>query len=398
LSTLGIIVTIAAFAAIIVFHEFGHFVIAKLARIPVYEFALGFGRPVLLAFKWHGTQYSLRPVPVGGFVRIAGMEPDEDVPNGFDKKSTITRVGVIAAGAGMNFVLAIIIFWIMGLVFGSVTGVTSRIARVLPNTPAATAGLQPGDVLVSATAVAAEASPLAVRTVPAPAHPMKLEALRAAILSHPDQPIELIAKRGKSYLALRIVPAAEKQQELRPVGGRPLEPDLLTGFLRRLGVVVPTGKSRLVTTTVGRVGVVFTDVRKPNGLVKSVRDGFVGVYETTSALVGALLGTLLGRLPAAVGGPVQVGEMMTESFSLGWSQFLWLAAFISVNIGVINLLPIPALDGSRIVFLVIEGIRRRPLDRRKEAIVHLVGFALLLVLLALVTFKDIVQIVSKHNG
>jgi len=391
-------VTIAAFAAIIVFHEFGHFIIAKLARIPVYEFALGFGRPVLLAFTWHGTQYSIRPVPIGGFVRIAGMEPDEDVPNGFDKKPTITRVGVIAAGAGMNLVLAIIIFWIMGLAFGRITGQTTRIARVLANTPAAAAGLQPGDVLLSVTPVPAGPERLAVKSVPAPPHPMKLEALRAAIVSRPDKPIELVAKRGKSYLALRIVPAAVKQQDLRPVGKRPPKPGLLTRLLARLGVPVPTGKSRLITTTEGRIGVVFTDIRKPNGFLNSVRDGFVGVYATTSVLVGALLGTVLGRLPAAVGGPVQVGEMMTESFQLGWSQFLWLSAFISVNIGVFNLLPIPALDGSRIVFLIIERIRRRPLDRRKEAIVHLVGFALLLVLLALVTFKDIAQIVSKHNG
>jgi regulator of sigma E protease len=399
LSTVAIIVTIGVFAAIIVFHEFGHFIMAKLAGIPVYEFALGFGRPVLLSFKWRGTQYSLRPIPVGGYVRIAGMEPDENVPNGFDKKPIIARLAVIAAGAGMNFVLAIILFWIMGLAFGKVTGYTTELARVMSGTPAAAAGLQVGDKLVFAEPIAPEAAKAAVRAVSSPPQPMSLESLRKVISGRPGKPIELVVKRGRGYLAFRITPAAEQQQELQEVGGRhPRPAGLLTRFLRLLHVRVPPGKTRIVTKTVGLIGVVFEDIRASKGFLDSVRDGFVDAYQTTATLIGALVLTVVGKLPPAVGGPVQIGEIMTESFRVGWAQFLMWSALISVNVGVINLLPIPALDGSRLVFIIIEGIRRRPIDRRKEAIVHLVGFALLLMFLAFVTFRDVVQLINKHYG
>jgi regulator of sigma E protease len=145
---MSILLTIALFALIIVFHEFGHFAIAKLAGMRVYEFALGFGRPVLMSFKRRGTQYSLRPVPIGGYVRIAGMEPDEDVPDGFDKKPILSRLAVIASGSGMNFLLAVLLFWFIGVAFGKVVGQSAQLARVLPDTPAAVAGLAPGDKLL----------------------------------------------------------------------------------------------------------------------------------------------------------------------------------------------------------------------------------------------------------
>jgi len=399
-TALPIILTIAVFAAIIVFHEFGHFVAAKLSGIPVYEFALGFGRPILLSFKWRGTQYSLRPIPIGGYVRIAGMEPDEDVPNGFDKKPVLSRLAVIASGAGMNFVLAIIIFWTMGMVFGKVVGHTSEVSRVAANSPAAHAGIQPGDVLISAASLQPGKAPAAVAMVAVPPQKLSLEALRDVISHRPNQPIKLVIQRGKSYLALRIVPQGEKGQEPEVTGGaKPRSRStILDRIMKPFGLEVPRGKVRMVTRTVGRIGVVFAGVSKRPGFLESVGDGFVEVYDTTVTLVGALVLTVLGKLPAAVGGPVQIGEIMTESFRVGWQQFLLWSALISINVGVINLLPIPALDGSRIVFIIIGGIRRRPIDRRKEAIVHFVGFALLLLLLALVTYKDVAQLVTNHFG
>jgi regulator of sigma E protease len=403
-TALAIILTIAVFAAIIVFHEFGHFIAAKLAGMPVYEFALGFGRPILLSFKWHGTQYSLRPIPIGGYVRIAGMEPDEDVPNGFDKKPVVSRLVVIASGAGMNFVLAIIIFWIMGMVFGKVVGQTSAVSRIADNSPAAHAGIQPGDVLISAAPLPLSKTIPMVTTVAAPPRKMTLEALRDVISHRPNQPIELVIQRGKSYLALRIVPRPEKQQEMETIPGtesrgrHPLLNRVSRAFQRVFKLQVPAGKSRIVTRTVGLIGVVFAEVNKRPRFLESIADGFREVYYTTATLVGALLLAIFGKVPAAVGGPVQIGEIMTESFRIGWRQFLFWSALISVNVGVINLLPIPALDGSRLVFITIGGIRRRPIDPRKEAIVHLVGFALLLLLLVLVTCRDVAQLVTNHFG
>jgi regulator of sigma E protease len=374
-SAIPILFTIALFAAIIVFHEFGHFVAAKLAGIPVYEFALGFGRPVLLSFKFRQTQYSLRPIPIGGYVRIAGMEPDEDVPNGFDKKPIPARLAVIGAGAAMNFVLAIVVFWVMGLIFGKVIGHTTEVRRVVPHNPAAIAGIRPGDVLVFARSVPLGKPVPAVQPVPAPPQHMKLEALRAVISNRPDMPISLTVRRGDKYLAFHLVPRAEDQQELKESR---------------------SGKGRLVTHTVGLIGVVFADITKPQSFFESVSAGFNDVYLTTRTLIVVLFKTVIGQLPAAVGGPIQIGAIMTEAFEIGWRQFLFWSALISINIGVLNLLPVPALDGSRLVFIMVEGIRRRPIDRRKEAIVHLIGFALLVLLLVVVTFKDIMELVAKR--
>ena len=376
-SSVPIILTIALFALIIVFHEFGHFVMAKLSGIPVYEFALGFGRPVLLSFKRRETQYSLRPFLIGGYVRIAGMEPDEDVPNGFDKKPVLARLAVIASGSGMNFVLAVIIFWIMGMVFGRVVGHTTAIGRVMPGTPAAAAGLQVGDALVFAKPVPLGRPTAEVKAVAKPAHKMSLEELRQVISSRPDMPIRLVAQRGRNYLAFHIVPRPEQEQELQQLR---------------------SGKSRIITRTVGLIGIVFADVTKPQSFIQSVADGFVEVYGTTKALIVALAMTIMGKLPPAVGGPLQITDIMADAARAGWRQFLLWSALISVNVGVINLLPVPALDGSRLGFIIIGGVRRRPIDRRKEAIVHLIGFALLLLLLALVTYKDLVHLIDKYLG
>ncbi len=373
----AILLTIALFALIIVFHEFGHFIVAKLSGMPVHEFSLGFGRPVLLSFERGETRYCVRPIPIGGFVRIAGMEPDEDVPNGFDKKPIWSRLGVIASGSGMNFVLAVLLFWIIGMVFGKIVGDSTRLASVLPGTPAAAAGLVPGDTLVYAEpAPVIEAGP-AVSPAAAPRKKMSTQQLRSVIGSRPDVPVRIVILRHGKYIAFRMSPRSERE----------------VTYERQ-----PGGKLQVVMETIGRIGVVFASITTPMGFWESVESGFVSVYVTTAVLIKGLVGMIIGKLPADVGGPVGVADLMANAARHGWRQFLFWSALISINVGVINLLPVPALDGSRLVFIAIAGIRRRPIDKRKEAIVHLVGFALLLLLLVLVTLKDIVRLIDKYAG
>ncbi|HUT73776.1 MAG TPA: M50 family metallopeptidase [Armatimonadota bacterium] len=374
---MSVLLTLALLALIILFHEFGHFVVAKLAGMAVYEFSLGFGHPVLLSFKRGGTQYALRPVPIGGFVRIAGMEPDEDVPHGFDKKPVWARLAVIASGSGMNLVLAVILFWVIGLVFGEVVGSSTSLARVLPGTPAAVAGLHPGDTLVDAGPVAVTAPEVRAAPTSKPSRQMSVEQMHDFISGRPDMPMRLVVKRGDRYLAYHLTPREEKVEDLEPT---------------------PDGPGRVVLRPVGRIGVVFADITRPMGFWKSIKSGFVGAYEMTAVMLRLLMGMVGGKVPAAVGGPLQIADLMSDAVRVGWRQFLLWSAVISINIGVINLLPIPALDGSRLVFIAIEGIRRRPIDKRREAIVHLVGFALLLLLLALVTLKDIAHLIDKYVG
>lgn len=348
-----ILPTILIFALIIVFHEVGHFLVAKACRIPVHEFSLGFMRPILFQRKWRGTAYSIRAVPLGGFVHIAGMEPGEDDPNGFDKKSKSARFAVLFAGPFMNFVLAALLFWVVGISYGVGVGVTNTIQHVIPGTPAEHAGLRVGDRLVS------------VRGVSGP-----VDKLRDQIQKSPGKRIWIEVKRKGRAVRIAIVPAAREALETTDHGHRIVK--------------------------VGTIGIVFRAKTRPMGLGESLIEGVRTTYLETRMMVALLAETVVGELPLKVGGPVRIVHEMVEAANVGWVNFLMISAFLSLNIGFVNLLPFPALDGSRLMFLVVEAVRRRPIDKRREAIVHLVGFAILLLVIALLMFQDIVYLVKKQ--
>jgi len=337
---------------IILFHELGHFIVAKRAGMPVREFSIGFGRPILLQVRRGETRYSLRPFPLGGFVSIAGMEPGDDDPQGFDQHPLWRRIAVIFAGPLMNLVLAALIFIAMGLVFGKVVGQTREIATVLPGKPAAQAGIKPGDTLVS---VAGRKG--------------NVERLRKVIATHAKQPLEVVVRRGDRTLHFRVTPIGQEQETFEPKQ--------------------PGGKPVYQKKTVGVIGIVFANRTVPMGILESLYVGVADTVALTAGMVKVLVLTVTGQLPAQVGGPVRIAYEMSQASQLGWLSFLNLAAILSVNIGFLNLLPIPALDGSRIAFLLLEGIRRRPIDRRKEALIHLVGLAVLMALVLFVTVHDV---------
>lgn len=349
-----VLATVLIFGLIIVFHELGHFIVAKAFKMRVHEFSVGFGRPILWQRKCGDTAYSLRAVPLGGFVRIAGMEQGEDVPDGFDKHSIPRRFLVIFSGSFMNFVLAALLFWVIGLTFGKTVGVTNRIERVLPDTPAAKAGLRPGDRIV---AVAGKRG--------------KVEVLRKQIQDHPGAPITVVVDRS----------------------GREVEFSLVTMVKEALE---ETESGALRTTRVGAIGIVFESKRAPRGFYESLKVGVLTTYDKTRLMIRVLLATIRRDLPLQVGGPVRIVHEMVEAANVGWVNFLSLSAFLSLNIGFINLFPFPALDGSRLVFLGVEAVRRRPIDPRKEALVHLVGFAILILLIVVVLYQDILYLVRRQ--
>jgi len=348
-----ILPAILIFALIIVFHELGHFLVAKACRIPVHEFSLGFMRPILFQRKWGGTTYSIRAVPLGGFVRIAGMEPDEEDPNGFDKKSKSARFAVLFAGPFMNFVLAALLFWVVGISYGINIGVTNAIQRVIPGTPAQHAGLRAGDRLIS------------VASVTGP-----VDKLRQQIQKNAGKRIWMEVRRSGRAIRIAIVPAPKEALETTDHGYR--------------------------VVTVGSIGIVFRAKTRSMGLGESLFEGVRTTYLETRMMVALLAETVVGKLPLKVGGPVRIVHEMAEAANVGWVNFLMLSAFLSLNIAVVNLLPFPALDGSRLMFLVVEAVRRKPIDKRREAIVHLVGFAILLLVIALLMFQDIVYLVNKQ--
>ncbi|MGI9952019.1 RIP metalloprotease RseP [Moorellaceae bacterium AZ2] len=327
------------FSLLIVAHELGHFLVAKRAGIKVEEFAIGMG-PALAQFKRGETLYSLRMLPLGGFNRMAGMEgQDQDEPRGFNRQPVPVRMAVIAAGSGMNFLLAVALFIFVFMVLGIPVD-KNIIGRVEPGRPAASAGLQPGDRVISINGVPVDSWTAMVRE---------------------------INQRPEEDLTLEI----EREGQRMTVSVR---------------------SERDPGTGVGLIGIGPSWERQ--GLWRSLYLGFSQAVRITAAIVVSLIEMLTGKVAPDVVGPVGIVQMVGQAASFGLANVLSFTAVLSLDLGLINLLPIPALDGSRLVFLTWEGIRGRPIDPAKENIIHLIGFALLMGLLLLITYRDLIRLFS----
>jgi len=351
IGTVGILIV---FGLIISLHEFGHFIVGKLSGMAVQEYSLGFG-PALWSRTFRGTLYALRIIPLGGYVRIAGMEvEEEDHPDGFDKKPFPARFLTILAGSAMNFVLAMVVLIILGMAIGIPTeGNQAIIGAVQMDSPAAKAGILPGDRIIQVSGVAVDNAERAVKLIHT---------------SHP--PIAVTVERQGMDYHYSIEPTQLQTAERN-------------GFTLKL-------------STYQGIGVVLTSTVQRRGPLESIELGVLNVYDKTMWIIASLVSMSSGHVPlSGIGGPVKVAQVVYNASkgalisSEGMANFLSLLAFLSINIGFVNLLPIPALDGSRLLILVIEGIRRKPFDRQKEALVHLVGMILLLGLILLITYHDI---------
>lgn len=336
---LTVIAVVVVFGLLIFIHELGHFLMAKRAGILVHEFALGFG-PKLAGLRRGETVYTLRAVPLGGFVRFAGMDPREeeyDPTRSYKHKSVGRRMGVIAAGPLANFFLAAVLLAVVFMVQGQPTP-TTVVRTVLPDRPAAEAGLQPGDriLVVDGRQVG------------------NWEQLVAEISTRPGETLVLTVEREGRHLQLPVVPVDE--DGVGKIGFAPEIQPVRVGFFDALAG-----------------GVQYT-------------------VQITLLIISFLGQMITGHAPADVGGPVRIVAEIGTAAQLGLMPLLQLAAFLSINVGLFNLLPIPALDGSRLLFLSWEGLTRRPVNPEREGMFHLVGFALLLLLIVVITYNDIAQL------
>jgi regulator of sigma E protease len=339
-----------AFGLTIFVHEAGHFIAARLSRMTVHEFSIGFGRPLLFWFRRGGTQYSFRFWPFLSYVRIAGMEPGEDEPNGFYRKSRGRQAFVLGMGSTMNFLLAVAIFVFIGAVLGRPVERTSVVERVLRGTPAESVGLQAGDRLIGIDGDT----------------DLSLEAIQKQIMASPGVPLSLEIDREGERLSVPVTPRRETIQEL-------------------------DDNDRVVERVVGRVGIVFHQRMERLGIgasiVEGFRDTFLMIYLLTSHIFDLVQ---RWQAPALIG-PVGVVQTMYNEAKVSWAAFLFVFAAVTVSIGFLNLLPVPPLDGSRLLIVGLEAIRRKPFDKRKEMWLHLVGYALILTLFFVLTYKDILR-------
>jgi regulator of sigma E protease len=335
-------------------HELGHFLVAKRAGVSVLKFSLGFG-PKIAGFTRGGTEYLLSAIPLGGYVKMLGEDPKEEVADlerSFSAKPIGWRSLIILAGPGSNFLLAIAIFWVVFMV--GVPTLTTKVGEVMEGFPAREAGLLQGDRIA-----AIEGRPIE-----------KWEELAKQIHQSPGRPVRLTVEREGKRFDVTVAPKATKQknlfgeeQEIGLLGIAPAE-EFLT---ERTNPIAAFGKA---------------------------------VYKTydLSVLILITFGKLLqGVVPAkTIGGPLLVAQMAGEQARLGILNLLFFTALLSINLAILNLLPIPILDGGHLFFALIEAARGKPVSLKKREMAQQVGLVLLVALMIFAFYNDIFRLLGRQ--
>ena len=337
-----VVLALVLLGVLIIAHEFGHFLAARLCGIEVVEFSMGMGPLLLKKRSRRGTQFSVRLLPIGGFCQFYGEDEERDDPRAFNRQKLCKRALTVASGPLMNFLIAIVVI----ALYMSLLGLESIVPRVAEiEEPAMSAGLEVGDEIISVNGQQVSDTGM----------------IAQAISQSAGKTVELVVLREGEFVELSIEPFLDEE----------------------LGRY--------------RVGMTFAVERVRVPLPKSVPFACAYGAESVRAILDALVGILSsGQGADQVTGPVGtvagISDMTQEG---GIDVYLQLLAMVSVNLGVMNLLPIPGLDGSRLLFLLAEAIRRKPVRRELEGAIHAAGLILLMGLMVVLTYKDIVQIFVK---
>ncbi|MDQ0315549.1 RIP metalloprotease RseP [Amorphus orientalis] len=354
---------------VVFFHELGHFLVARWCGVAVRTFSIGFG-PEL--FGWEdrqGTRWRVAAVPLGGYVRFAGDENAASVPDhaeiarmspeeregSFFLKPVWQRAAIVAAGPFANFILAIAIFTVLFVTFGRPI-TQARVDEVQPESPAAVAGFEPGDVIVAIDGQTVEA----------------FSDVQRAVSGSGESALTFTVERGGERIDLTATP--EFREVADGFGG--------THRIGVLGIRRASDASQVETKTYSL----------PAAFTAGVGETWFIVDRTVSYISGVVTGR---ESPDQLGGPIRVAQVSGQVASIGIVALINLAAILSVSIGLINLLPIPMLDGGHLVFYGIEAARGRPLSERSQDIGFRIGLALVLMLMVFATFNDIRQIAGS---
>ncbi|MCA1009267.1 RIP metalloprotease RseP [Halobacillus halophilus] len=410
-----VIAFVLMFGLLVFVHEWGHLIFAKRAGMLAREFAIGFG-PKIFAFTKNETLYTIRLLPIGGYVRVAGEDPelvelkaghhvglefndqgkvnriivnnkskhpysrvieveradldhrlmiegyeiDEDERLAFEvdpkamfvmdeketqiapydrqfaSKSVPQRAMQLFAGPLMNFVLAIVLFMILGFIQG-VPSNQAVLGEIQEGSPAESSGLQKGDEVIAIDGESVSS----------------WEEFTTIVRSHPSEEIVITVERGGQTEQISVTPVTLENQDMK----------------------------------IGQVGVAQTF---EDSFFKKITFGFTQTYEWSSLILTNLGKLVTGQFSLdMLSGPVGIYDATDQVVKTGLTNFIMWTAILSINLGIVNLLPLPALDGGRLLFVGLEGVRGKPVDPQKEGIVHFIGFALLMLLMLLVTWNDI---------
>lgn len=330
------IMAILAFSLLVIIHELGHFTLAKLNGVKVHEFSLGMG-PKLFGIKGKETEYLIKAFPIGGYVKMEGEEEGSNDPRAFNNKTAGQKLSIVSAGAIMNLILAVVLFAIVGAVEGYVLPV---IGEVVPGSPAMKAGILVGDKITKVNSVNIE--------------------------RWDDFLSEMSVNKGES-LNIEVSRDSKVQQLLL----KPLMDEKENKFI---------------------IGIRVSNVREKMNLGESVIYGFNQTVSTAKQTFGFFGSLFKGQVSANdVGGPISIIRISGKAAEMGITSLMMLTAMLSVQLGIFNIIPFPALDGGWIFILLFEIISGKKLNESKVATANYIGFMFLMALMVLVVLKDIIS-------
>lgn len=340
-----VILTISIIAFLVLVHEWGHFKVARKVGVPVHEFSIGFGKKIF-GFRKDGVNFSLRIIPLGGYVRMAGEEKgDFDDPNGYNNCTPLQKIAVAAAGPFMNLIIAAVIFVLIYSIVGLAQPSSQPvIGDIIPGQPAEQAGLKAGDIVLQVNQNEVTSWQNLVSNIQA--------------CSDSGENIELLVQRNQEKLDISLTPVYSSEANKYIIG-------------------------------------VYNSVEfKSLGVWEALSMGFKQAYRLSVLILSGLGMLFTGNISSGdIAGPVGIANMVGTAAQGGWSYLLSFAAFLSINLAWLNLFPIPALDGSKILFAIIEAVRGKKIDPEKEGTIHLLGFMFLIGLIVFATYNDILRLI-----
>jgi regulator of sigma E protease len=353
-----IIATIVVLGILVFVHEFGHFLLAKLLKVRVDAFSLGFP-PKLLSKKIGETEYRLSVVPLGGYVKLFGENPDEEVPpelqpRSFSHHPLWHRALIVLAGPGFNLLFCVLALFVLFSISG-MPYLTTKVGDVKPDSPAAQAGLKRGDRVLTVGGNKVE----------------RWEELSYHIRQHGERPLTLTVARGDQVLTVSITP---KRMETTNIFGQKMS-----------AILIGVGSAN--DLAVEKVGV-----------FRAFGEGITYTYRIVVLTVVSIYKLIAQEIPVnTLGGPILIAQVAGQQAEQGVSYLFHFMAILSVNLALLNLLPIPILDGGHMFFILWEAIRGKPLPLKHREVAQAMGLMLILALMVLVFYQDIMRLFAASN-
>ncbi|WP_104204779.1 sigma E protease regulator RseP [Billgrantia saliphila] len=446
----NVLAIIVVLGVLITFHEFGHYWVARRCGVKVLRFSVGFGKPIWSRVDRHGTEFAVAAIPLGGYVKMLdereGPVPDDQLGEAFNRKSVWQRIAIVAAGPLANFLLAIVAYW--ALFVAGTTTVAPVVGDIAPDSPAARSGLQSGQEVVSVEGDEVRSwDEINLRLIAriGASGELRLQARDEAeseprehrlpvedflVRQDPPQPLASLGitpwqprfpavlgqvvdgeaaaeaglQSGDEILAVNGNPVDEWMDfvsVVRASPGETLTLDVARGEERLTLNLTPDPREIEDGATIGYVGAGVTPVEWPEEYRREIRYGPLEAMgqavsrtgEMTLLTLGAIRKMLIGLIsPSNLSGPITIAQMAGDTARTGLESFVSFLAYVSISLAVLNLLPIPVLDGGHLLYYFVEAVRGRPVSERTQAFGLRIGLALVATLMLMALYFDLMRL------